>query len=362
MNMLDVDTPALLIDLEAMEYNMALMGAYFKGLAQRGCKCRLRPNVKTHKTPILAHKELAAGYTTGITCAKLGEAEVMALSGIRDILIANEIVGPYKIARLVNLARHAELKLAVDQAQNVAALSEAACAKGVQLGVLVEVNTGLNRCGVAPGEAALQLAQLVDRSPGLVFTGLQGYEGHCVNIPNREERVGQVHQALQPLLDTRKLIEASGLEVKLVSSGATSTYNITAEMEGIDEIQAGSYLLMDVWYERLTPEFRCALTVLATVISRPDPRRIILDVGMKAMTIDHGMPRVKGLHGVHEMRFPEEHGIIELEQPSPIQVGDKLELIPSHVCTTVNLYDRFHAISRGQVEAVWPIYARGCSQ
>jgi D-serine deaminase-like pyridoxal phosphate-dependent protein len=362
MNMFDIDTPALLIDLEAMEHNMALMSAYFQGLAQRGSKCRLRPNVKTHKTPILAHKELAAGYTTGITCAKLGEAEVMALSGIRDILIANQIVGPYKISRLINLARHADLKLAVDDAQNVADLSEAACAKGVQLAILVEVNTGLNRCGLAPGEAALHMAQLVDRSPGLAFVGLQGYEGHCVNIPDREERVARVHQALSPVLDSRRLIEASGLEVKLVSSGATSTYNITAEMEGIDEIQAGSYLLMDVWYERLTPEFRCAVTALATVVSRPHPQRIILDVGMKGMTLDHGMPRVKGLDGVRELRFAEEHGIIELEQPSRIQVGDKLELIPSHVCTTVNLYDRFHAISRGQVEAIWPIAARGCSQ
>ncbi len=359
MQLFDVDTPALLIDLEAMEHNLRSMAGYFQRLEERGRRCRLRPHVKSHKSSILAHKQLEAGCCTGITCAKLSEADAMVRAGIHDVLIANQIVGEYKIACLVGLARRADMTVVVDQADNMVALSEAATAAHVTLGVLVEVNVGLNRCGVAPGRAALELAEQVDRAPGLLFKGLQGYEGHLVNVTPRAEKQARVAHDLDLLVETRRLVEASGLEVERVDSGSTSTYSITAELEGIDEIQAGSYLLMDATYEKLAPEFRCAQSVLATVVSRPQPCRIIVDAGMKAVAVDHGPPRVKGLDGIREIKLHEEHGLIETEEPSSVRVGDKLELVSGHVCTTVNLHDRYYAISNGQVEAVWAIDARG---
>src|SRR5215813_14424259 len=192
----EIDTPALLLDLDVMERNIARMAAAFRGLT-----AKLRPHAKTHRTPLIAHKQLAAG-AIGITCAKLGEAEVMVESGVRDILIANQIVGARKIARLVSLAPHADLIVAVDDAHNVQELSQAAQVAGVSLRVLVEVDVGMHRCGVAPGEPALILAQQVERAAGLKFAGLMGYEGHLVFVPSLEERVHRVHTDMQALIDT----------------------------------------------------------------------------------------------------------------------------------------------------------------
>jgi D-serine deaminase-like pyridoxal phosphate-dependent protein len=359
VQLFDVDTPALLVDVEAMEHNLRSMAGYFQRLEERGRRCRLRPHIKSHKSSILAHKQLGAGYCLGITCAKLSEADAMARAGIHDVLIANQIVGGYKITRLVGLARRAKVTVVVDQADNVVDLSEAAAAANVTVGVLVEVNVGLNRCGVEPGRAALELAEQIDRAPGLLFRGLQGYEGHLVNVAPREEREARVVHDLGQLVETRRLVEASGLEVEMVDCGSTSTYSISAELEEIDEIQAGSYLLMDATYEKLAPEFRCAQSVLATVVSRPTPHRIVVDAGMKTIAVDHGLPRVKGLERIREIKLHEEHGLLETEEPSSVRVGDKLELVSGHVCTTVNLHDRYYAMSNGRVEAVWPIDARG---
>ena len=192
----DIDTPALLLDLDIMERNIARMAAAFRGLS-----AKLRPHAKTHKTPIIGQKQIAAG-AIGITCAKLGEAEIMVEGGIRDVLIANQIVGSQKIRRLVSLAHHADMMVAVDDVRNVEELSQAAQAAKVSLRVLVEVDVGQRRCGVAPGEPALGLAQHVDRAPGLKFAGLMGYEGHLVFVPSLEERVHRVHTDMQALLDT----------------------------------------------------------------------------------------------------------------------------------------------------------------
>jgi D-serine deaminase-like pyridoxal phosphate-dependent protein len=262
----EIDTPALLLDLDIMEQNIARMAEAFRGI-----KAKLRPHVKTHKTPIIAHRQLAAG-AIGVTCAKLGEAEVMVEGGIRDILIANQIVGSRKITRLVNLARHADLIVAVDDPQNVAELSQAAQAAGVSLRVLIEVNIGMHRCGVEPGEPALALAQEVDRSAGLIFSGLMGYEGHLVFVSDLAERKERVYRDLQILLDTVSFLESKGLAVEIVSSGGTGTAMLTGALPGITEIQAGSYVFMDGRYRTIEGvEFDCALTLLTTVVSRPTP-------------------------------------------------------------------------------------------
>jgi D-serine deaminase-like pyridoxal phosphate-dependent protein len=296
----------------------------------------------------------------GITCAKLGEAEVLADAGIRDILIANQIVGPIKIRRLVELCRRADPMVAVDSAANVRMLSEAALAAGVSIGVLVEVDVGMGRCGVAPGEPGLELARLVAASPRLRFEGLQGYEGHCVDLRNEAERTEQTRQSLSLLVGTRRLIERSGLAVSIVSGGGTGTYTINGDFEGVDEVQAGSYATMDWWYGDIRPEFKQAMSILATVISRPNPGIIIIDVGRKGFGAEWGPPRVKNLPGSNVASYgSEEHLKIAMPQDAPVQIGDRVEIIPSHGCTTSNLYSEFIVHRNGLVEDHWPIEGRG---
>lgn len=357
---LDVDTPALLIDLSAMERNIFRMARYFQG--KRAC---LRPHIKTHKTPIIAHKQMEAG-AKGITCQKLGEAEAMVAAGIRDVLISNQVVGKAKIERLVNLVRHGDITVAVDDPINVEELSEAALRKGVKLNVLVEVNVGMNRCGVEPGRPALRLAQKVVESKGLNFRGLMGYEGHCVFIEDFEKRRAECQKANELLVGTKNTIEDAGIDVDVVSAGGTGTYNITGENPDITEVQAGSYVTMDTKYrsvEGIGDTFECALTVLTTVLSKPTESRAVVDAGMKAMTMEFGTPQPKDVEGIELISLSEEHGKLRLDAPSrEIKVGEKLEFIPSHGCTTINLHDKFYGVRNGEVEAVWEIAARGRSQ
>jgi D-serine deaminase-like pyridoxal phosphate-dependent protein len=336
----EIDTPVLLLDLDVMEQNIARMAEAFRGL-----KAKLRPHVKTHKTPIIAHQQLAAG-AIGITCAKLGEAEVMVEGGIRDILIANQIVGARKIARLVSLARHADLRVAVDDPQNVKELSQAAQAAGVSLRILVEVNVGMHRCGVEPGEPALALAQKVDLAPALRFAGLMGYEGHLVFVPDLVERKKRVHRDMQALIDTVSFLESKGLPVEIVSAGGTGTAMITGTLPCITEIQAGSYVFMDGRYKTIEGvDFDCALTLLTMVVSRPTPDRVIIDAGMKTLTHEFGLPRFKGREDLELLSLSEEHGTVKLRDPSVVlKPGDRLEIIPSHGDTTLNIHNYYYCL------------------
>jgi D-serine deaminase-like pyridoxal phosphate-dependent protein len=339
-----------------MEENLRRMADFF-----RGREAQLRPHAKTHKCPIIAQKQLDLG-AIGITCAKLGEAEVLVEAGISDILIANQIVGRPKIARLTDLAQEANLMVAVDDPENIQSLSQAASANGVGLRVLVEVDIGMGRCGVSPGQAARNLAEQTSRSPGLSFAGLMGYEGHLVFVPSLKERTRRCQEAMALLLETRDLIERSGLPVSVVSGGGTGTYAITGALSGITEVQAGSYLFMDGRYRGIEglDDFDIALTLLTTVISRPNEKRAIIDAGMKAVTHEFGLPTVKGQAGAKLIALAEEHGIIQFEEPdNQLKVGDKIELIPSHGCTTINLHDFYYAIRHSVLEAIWPIAGRG---
>jgi len=350
----EVDTPALLLDADALEANLQRMAGFF---AQRHCK--LRPHFKSHKCTTIALLQMKAG-AVGITCAKLGEAEVVADAGIRNILIANQIVGPIKIRRLVELCCRADPMVAVDSAANVRMLSEAALAAGISLGVLVEVDVGMGRCGVAQGQPALELARVVTSSPGLRFEGLQGYEGHSVDLRDEAERAEKTRQSLRLLVETRRLIERSGLAVSIVSGGGTGTYTITGDCEGVDEVQAGSYAAMDWWYGDIRPEFKQAMSILTTVISRPVPGVIIVDVGRKGIGAEWGPPRVKNLPGSDVVSYgSEEHLKIAVPQDAAVQIGDRIEIIPSHGCTTINLYSEFIVHRTGLVEDHWPIEGRG---
>ena len=349
-----VDTPSLLLDADALQANLQRMAGFF---AHRPAK--LRPHFKSHKCTRIARLQMQAG-AVGITCAKLGEAEVLADAGVHELLIANQVVGPLKVARLVELARRARPMVAVDNAENLAMLSAAVAAAKLTLGVLVEVDIGMHRCGVPPGAPALALARLAASLPGLRFEGLQAYEGHVVDLRDEAERTEKTRAALKPLVETRRLIEAAGLKVNIVTGGGTGTYTITGDYPGVDEVQAGSYAAMDWWYTDIRPEFRQAMSILSTIISRPAPDKAILDVGRKGVGAEWGPPRVKGLPAAEVVGFgSEEHLTLRVPGESALRVGDRLELIPSHGCTTSNLYREFVLHREGCVTEVWPIEGSG---
>jgi len=348
----DIDTPALLIDLDTMERNIEIMAEFFERHTSN-----LRPHTKTHKCPVLAHKQLRAG-AKGITCAKLGEAEVMAGAGISDILIANQIIGEQKITRLANLAHHCDIIVAVESAENVADLSNAAKRVGSTIRILIEVDVGMHRCGIKSAEAAPALARTIIDSPNLKFEGIMGYEGHVVMVPDLEDRESAAMESMKTLVGVKEVLEQNGIEVKIVSAGGTGTYNISGVYPGITEIEAGSYILMDAKYRGVLQDFESALTILSTVTSRPDKESAIIDAGMKAMTFEFGMPELIGVPGASISFLSEEHGHIYIEDADP-KVGQKVELVPSHCCTTINLHDRFYGVRGDRLEAIWPIAGRG---
>ncbi len=349
-----IPTPALLIDIEKVDDNIAQMANFFQHTT-----AHLRPHFKTHKCLPLAQKQIAAG-AIGMTCAKLGEAEILVSAGISSIFIANEIVDPSKINRLAALARQTELIVAADDPGNLCGLAKAAQAAGSVIHVLVEVNVGLNRCGVAPGVAALDLARLTAELPGLHFAGLFGYEGHTQFITDIEQRCHKTESAMHELTSTADLIRQAGLAVGIVSAGGTGTFNISGVFPGITEIEAGSYLFMDSKYQEMGLPFRQSISLLSTVISTPTPQRAVIDAGMKAISLDNGLPKVISPGFVALRALHEEHGLLEVDLQAPaLKVGDRVELVPSHVCTTVNLHDQYYVMRDDKVETVWPIEGRG---
>lgn len=357
----DLDTPALCIDLDAMERNIQRMATFLREAT--GDRVKLRPHIKTHKTPEIAWLQIKAG-AIGLTCQKVGEAEVMAQAGIRDLLITNQVVSAPKIARLMALAQVADPMVAVDDARNVADLSAAAREAGVTLRVVVEVNHGMNRAGVEPGPPALDLARRVADAPGLRFMGLHAYEGHTVMIPDYAERKAATEKALAIAMETKALLEASGLPAPIVTGGGAGTYDITARYPGVTEIQAGSYITMDAQYKyKVGLPFECALTVLTTILSRPRPGVAVGDSGLKVVTSEFGLPPVVGIEGAKVVYLSEEHTRLEVTEPQPALVpGAKIELLPTHGCTTFNLHDWVYGIRGDRVESVWRVAARGRSQ
>ena len=352
----ELDTPCFVIDLEVMERNIQKMASYFQDRP-----AKLRPHMKHHKTPAIAHKQLAAG-AVGVCCQKLGEAEAMADGDVDNILITYEIIGTAKIRRLMSLCqRCSNLMVTVDDAANVADLSEAAQAFGVTLGVLVDVDSGQHRCGVPPGAPAVELARAVARSAGLDLKGICGYEGHLQAVVDREERVIRARQAMEQVVATAEAIRKEGLSGEIVSAGGTGTYNITGDFPGVNEVQAGSYLLMDAAYRRVLQDFDVAGTVLASVISHVDADRAVLDSGMKAISIDQWPPEVVGLPGVQVKGVSDEHMTLTLTDSDSRQLrpGDKVELIPGHNDTTVHLHSHLFATREGKLETVWEVAGRG---
>jgi D-serine deaminase-like pyridoxal phosphate-dependent protein len=289
----------------------------------------------------------------------VNEAEVIVAEGLTDdILIANQVIGPGKAARVAKVAAQADVKVAVDSEIGLEELAEAARAAGVTIGVLVEVNIG-HRCGVRPGDEALALARSVAKADGVELRGLAGYEGHAVAIEDRSEREEQTQQALDRLLSTVPVIREAGLPCEIVSAGGTGTYDITGRIEGVTEIQAGSYVLMDTDYAKLELPFELALSVLGTVLSRARPPVCHADCGHKSCTQDHGLPAVKDIEGAEVVFLHDEHVTITLPEESTLKPGDRIELWPSHIDPTINLHDVIFALDGEDVAEVWPVAARG---
>ncbi len=344
-----ISTPALLVDLDNLEANLNFLENYFSDR-----HCRIRPHFKSHKCVELSRRQTASANVSGITCAKLSEAEQLVAGSVRDILIANQVVGASKAKRLAKLNREATVRCAVDSLWNARELG--AAAQEIPIPILLEVDIGMNRCGVAPGSPAIELVQHVMEIDGLRFDGLHGYEGHTVMLPDAQLRSSQTRDALRPLVDTRRQLKSIGIEVAIVSSGGTGTYDTTGTFDGIDEVQCGSYALMDWSYAAIRPEFKIARWVEATVISARTDQAVV-DVGVKGVGCEFGPPKVIGFPDAVARYTAEEH--IPFDHMTA-DVGDRLRIIPSHGCTTNNLYRRMW-ITRGEViEDVWEIEGSGC--
>ncbi len=349
----ELDTPALLLDLDVFERNLASMAA---DITSRGPAWR--PHSKAHKSPAIAHKQIEAG-AIGITCAKVSEAEVFAASGIRDILIANQIIGPIKTRRLAALARHADIGVLVDNAENVCELDASAKAAGSNPRVLIEIETGMERAGVLPA-AALELAKRIAASNSLRFAGVQTWEGHTVGMAESPERQQKILDACQALAETAEQIRAAGIPVDIVSAGGTGTYLTSSGFAGITEIEAGGGIFGDLWYQGFHVNVEPALTVLAQVTSRPTPARVLTDAGRKSIDPTTFSPRIKNIAMNGALRLSAEHGTFYLETASSFPaIGDRIEYMVGYSDQCTHLHEAFYGIRNGVVETVWPVLARG---
>lgn len=351
----ELDTPSLCIDLDALERNIGHVAAFCR---QHGVAWR--PHSKGHKSTAIAKKLIEAG-AIGATCAKLGEAEVMAAAGIRDLLVANTIAGPAKVRRLVELCRIADPIICIDHIDQAVPISQAMATANLRMRVVLEIDVGMKRAGVAPGEPALALAQQLHGLPGLQLAGVMGWEGHLLLIDDPQEKKRQIDAALERLVTTRDLLERHGLPCPIVSGGGTGSYLYSASHAGMTEIQAGGIIFMDAFYRNKChiPDLDQALTVLVTVVSRPAPDRAIIDAGRKTMNQELHLPLVVGHDDVRVRSLSAEHGTLELDPSAQgLRIGDRLELIPGYCDLTVMLHDAFYAFRRDRLESVWPIEAR----
>src|SRR5262245_9529921 len=361
-----VDTPALLIDLDAFQRNLQRMADF---AAKAGV--RLRTHAKTHKSPVIAAKQVALG-AVGVCCQKVSEAEAMVEGGIGDVLVSNQVAGAAKLDRLAALARRATIGVCVDDPANVAELEAAAARAGASLDVMVEIDVGGRRCGVEAGAPAAHIAELVAKAPHLRFAGLQAYHGSAQHVREAGERRAQIAQAVARVEATQRALRAVGLEARIVSGAGTGTYENEAASGVYNELQCGSYIFMDADYARnkgtdgsAFAAYEHALFVYATVMSAPIPERAVVDAGHKSLAVDSGMPTPWQLPGAVYHRPSDEHGVLDLKNCAVRpQRGDKVLLVPGHCDPTVNLHDWYVGVralgtDRAHVESLWPVAARG---
>jgi len=356
-----VDTPALILDLAVFETNGALLAQ-----ALQGRRIRLRPHAKSHKCPEIARRQIAGG-AVGICCQKVSEAQIFADAGIHDILISNEVVGDKKIQRLCELAKSTRVAVCVDHVDNAQAIHTAALAAGVVIDVLIEVDVGAHRCGIAPGEPTLALARAISAMAGLRFQGLQAYHGPAQHMRTQQERRDTIGRAIELTRSTRDLLAANGISCATIAGAGTGSFLIEAASDLYTELQVGSYIFMDADYARNDwptsgmPQFSHSLFVWTSVMSLAGETHAVVDAGLKASSVDSGMPVVVDRRGVSYVKASDEHGVLAIDptQSTPLTLGEKLKLIPGHCDPTVNLYNELIVVHNGVVVDIWPIAARG---
>ena len=361
MPVADIDTPALIVELDVLERNIRHMQEKVAGRS-----IYLRPHSKTHKSTMIATLQIAAG-ARGVCCQKVSEAEIMVDGGVRDVFISNEVVGPAKIRRVAALARGARLAVCVDAAANVLAHADAAASFGSTVHVLVELNVGANRCGVETAEEVVELAKLIASRPSLRFAGIQAYQGTAQHLRTAGERRSAIEQAAAQVATAVAALGRAGIACDIVAGAGTGTFEFEIASGIYTELQVGSYIFMDADYGanldaagRPVSEFPNALFILTTVMSTPVRERAIVDAGLKALSVDSGMPRLVGRDDAVYARASDEHGRIDIEAGGkPFTLGEKLRLIPGHCDPTVNLHDWFVGVRDGRVESLWPVSARG---
>jgi D-serine deaminase-like pyridoxal phosphate-dependent protein len=354
-----IDTPALVVDLDAFERNLDLMANVVHGAG-----LALRPHAKSHKCPAIALAQIERG-AVGICCQKVGEAEAFVAAGVRNVLVTNEIVDPAKLDRLAALARNARIAVLADDIGNVATIAEAARASRVALDVLVEIDVGAHRCGVASADDALALARAIDHAGSLRFAGLHAYQGSAQHLRRPNERRAAIDAAVEKARGARDAIVAAGIACPTITGAGTGTWQLERDSGVYTELQPGSYVFMDADYGRnaLAPDehaFEQSLFVVAMVMSVAVPGHVVVDAGLKAFAFDSGPPLVYGARGLEYVKGSDEHGVVTVaHDASRPALGQRLWLIPGHCDPTVNLYDWLVGVRGERVESVWPIAARG---
>ncbi len=360
MNLSEVGTPALIVDLDAFERNVSTLKQKLQAAG-----VRLRAHAKTHKSVDIARYQIEHGGACGICCQKVSEAEAMVAGGIGDVMISNQVVDAHKIDRLARLATRARILVCVDDAANVDALSAAASRHGVTLECLVEIDCGAGRCGVEPGASAVTLAQRIDAADGLLFAGLQAYQGSAQHIRDYRQRGAAIDAAVQMTRETIDLLAGAGLDCAIVAGAGTGTVDFEAASGIYNEMQCGSYIFMDADYQRVLDargralsEFDNALFIWTSIMSVAKPGQAVCDAGLKVTSAESGLPRIFDADDLEYSGISDEHGVID-DPANRLRLNDKLKLIPGHCDPTCNLHDWYIGVRQGRVECLWPVNARG---
>lgn len=359
----EIQTPCLVLDLDALERNIKKMGDY---AASHGMRHRVHG--KMHKSVDVALLQEKLGGSVGVCCQKVSEAEVFARGGIKDVLVSNQVRHPAKIDRLARLPNWgARAICCVDDLDNVAELSAAAVRHGNEIECLVEIDVGAGRCGVQYGQPVVELAKAIDAAEGLKFAGIQAYQGAMQHLDSYEERQGKTQIAIDQVRESIELLKAEGLECDIVGGGGTGSYYFESNSGVFNELQCGSYAFMDADYGRILDkdgnridqgEWENALFLLTSVMSHAKADKAIVDAGLKAQSVDSGLPTVFGRDDVTYVKCSDEHGVVA-DPVGVLKVNDKLKLVPGHCDPTCNVHDWYVGVRNGKVETLWPVSARG---
>ncbi len=350
----DLDTPCLIIDLDKLESNMDYVSDFYSNRSSK-----MRPHAKNHKTPAIAHMQINNGGTVGGVCAsKVSEAEVMVNNGIKSVLITSEIVDPLKISRMVALARRAEINVAIDSIENAKTIDSIANTFGAKIGLIIEIETGMGRCGVQDADEALNLADSIKGLHNVSLTGLMSHQT-ISGEPDLETRHTEAKKVIEKVITAKKHLESLGYVLPIISTGETWSYDVAADIEGVTEIQGGSYLLMETDYAYMT-EFQQVCKILGTVISKPTIASAIINIGLKHISSLRGVPVIEDNDDIHVINMTTSNSTVSIGNQTTLEIGDQLYFIPSQQDAMVSRWNEFICVRGDFVENVWDIQARGC--